>query len=298
MRRLFSLFLLLALCGLASSQELTPDDIRAGGYVLYFRHAQADIGTDCKNPEIEHWWLSREPEKTRQLTKYGKLQAQALHRGFAKFGIKADKVFCSEFRRTQETAKLMHLGRVHTSRLLTPLVYKQDLKAGIESFLAQAPQKGAVTVLVAHGHVLPWFEDLHEGDAAVFAPGQPPVMKGIIRFQAWKELSMALKFEGKREEDRYLYRDSTVTVLSSMGIGSVVITPEGEHWPPLTKVRFEYADGRGMPVLEGLHIKAGDKVWNDPKIATIESGARVWTVPAEALSGSQQLEIQWIDFYR
>lgn len=298
MRRLLSLFLLLALGGLASCQELTPDDIRNGGYVLYFRHAQADIGSDCKNPEIEHWWLSRDPEKTRQLTWYGKWQARALHRGFDKFGIKVDKVICSEFRRTQETAKLMHLGKVRTSRLLTPLVYKQDLKTGVESLLAPKPRKGTVTVLVAHGHVLPWFEDLHEGDAAVFSPGEPPVMKGIIRFEAWKELSMALKFEAKREEDRFLYRDSTVTVLSSMGIGSVVITPEGESWPPLTKVRFEYSDGRGMPVLEGLHIKAGDKVWNNPKITTLEKGTRVWTVPAEALVAGKPLEIQWIDFYR
>ena len=103
MRLLLALCLLLAATGLA--QEMSPRDVVKGGYVLYFRHGEADIGEDCRNPKIRRWWRSRSPEKTRQLTEHGKLQSRTIGRAFHKLGIQVDGVWCSEFTRAKDTAE-------------------------------------------------------------------------------------------------------------------------------------------------------------------------------------------------
>ncbi len=106
-----------------SAREFEVEDLKDGGYVLYFRHAEAELGRDCKDPTLLNWWQSRDPQLTRQLTFHGKEQARSIGKGFRDHEIHVDRVYCSEFTRTRDTAGLMSLGRVVARRELTPLAY-------------------------------------------------------------------------------------------------------------------------------------------------------------------------------
>lgn len=276
---------------------MSPRDVVKGGYVLYFRHGEADIGEDCRNPKIRRWWRSRSPEKTRQLTEHGKLQSRTIGRAFHKLGIQVDGVWCSEFTRAKDTAEEMNLGRVRTTRALTPLVYEGSLEERMESLLRRNPERGTVSVLVAHGHVLPDFEDLYEGDAAVFSPGPEPQLKGYIRYQSWEDVVSDLHFESTNKKDHFVLEDGLLTVKSSMGIGTVTVTPRGDVWPDIQAIRFEYVGGRGMPVLEGLRLTAGENRNSslEPKMV---NGALQLPFDPDFVGNAKSLEIHWVDFYR
>jgi phosphohistidine phosphatase SixA len=172
---------------LASHPKFNPTRLSGGGYVLYFRHASAETGKDVKDNNIDDWWRSTNPALTRQLDDHGISQALNLGKALRDQDIKVDEVVCSEFRRTENTAFLMGLGDPQTSTNLTPLAYDDStLPERIEEQLNHEPDPGTNTVLVAHGHVIPLFEELEEGDAAVFDPNQDkPEFMGFIDYEDW-----------------------------------------------------------------------------------------------------------------
>lgn len=172
----------------ASHPKFDPKRLNQGGYVLYFRHASAEDGKDLKDNTVDKWWRSTDPELTRQLDEHGTMQALSLGHAMRREGVKVDEVVCSEFRRTEDTAFMMGLGVPHPSSDLTPLAYDDNtLPQRIEKQLNDEPEPGTNTVLVAHGHVIPLFGELDEGDAAVFDPGaEKPEFVGFIDYEDWK----------------------------------------------------------------------------------------------------------------
>lgn len=168
--------------------KFDPSRLSKGGYVLYFRHASAESGKDIKDNSIPDWWRSTDPALTRQLDNHGMQQGLQLGKAFRDQHVPVDEVVCSEFRRTEDTAFLLGLGRPEPSPDLTPLAYGDETLPGrIESRLNHEPEAGKNTVLVAHGHVMPLFEELDEGDAAVFDPnGEKADFVGYIDFEDWK----------------------------------------------------------------------------------------------------------------
>lgn len=298
MRWILVLFFLLIAAPLTAT-ELDLKDLEGGGYVLYFRHAEAEVGRDCKDPSIPDWWQSRNPQFTRQLTARGRGQAKRIGKGFRDHDIHVDRVYCSEFTRTWDTARLMSLGRVRARRELTPLAYgdERELEKGIRELLSRRPQAGTVTVLVGHGHVLPWFEDLNEGDCAVFEPGEKPKLLGIVRFTKWIDGEVSMKFESSQSKDRFSYGSGIVTIQSERGIGKVTLRPSDGEWPPFHAVRFEYLDGRGMRILEGLDIAAGKHRFQNPE-TSISNGAMEWRTPSDLFRDVESITIHWVDFYR
>ena len=167
--------------------KFDPNRLKQGGYVLYFRHGSAEVGKDIKDNSKDHWWQSTDPSLTRQLDDKGTRQALSIGSAMREEHIPVDEVLCSEFRRTEDTAFLMGLGRPQRSSDLTPLAYDDStLPERIEKHLNHEPAPGNNTILVAHGHVTELFGELDEGDAAVFDPGAgKSEFVGFIDYEDW-----------------------------------------------------------------------------------------------------------------
>jgi phosphohistidine phosphatase SixA len=298
MRRISLFLLLLCLCWSASADSLKPDDLAGGGYILYFRHAKADVGADCKDADQAEWWKSDDSRKTRQLSPLGKRQAQVIGQAFRSMKIPVGLLLCSEFRRTHDTTRLMNLGEPRLEPDLTPLVYPGEFGPRLRPLLAVPPEEGTNTVLVAHGHVLPEFDDLDEGCAVVFQAGETEPL-GTICYEDWEEAAGDMIFESLRPEDRFLLEESVLTIKSSKGIGQVILRPVDEEWPELKTVRFEYASGRGMERLEGLRIKVGSSTEAFRGLAKpVRNGAIEVTLPPELFESGKSVTIHWVDVYR
>ena len=155
--------------------------------MVYFRHALAELGHDDKDSTRPDWWRTTDPNLTRQLDGEGWDQADEIGEGIRDLNLRVDKVISSEFRRAEDTALAMDVGTTETTSDLTPLVYDDStLPERIEGRLNTPPNPGTITVLVAHGHVTELFEELEEGDAAVFTPTpEGSRFEGFIEYEEW-----------------------------------------------------------------------------------------------------------------
>lgn len=297
MKKIFLILILSLLPHATLADNLQPEDLTQGGYILYFRHAEADVGRDCKDPSKPDWWKSTDPKLTRQLSDKGRRQARVIGEAFRRLEIPVGTFLCSEFRRTQDTARLMNLGELRPESDLTPLVVRGDLEKRLIPRLTEKPTEGTNTVLVAHGHVLPVFEKLNEGEAMVFKPGQEKPL-GTIPFAAWEKAAGKLLFESQFPEDRFLLKDGTLTIVSRRGVGQVKITPANRKWPVIKTLRFEYPDGRGMKRLEGLRVKTDSPKAYNSLPRPVKDGAVEVILPPELPQSAPVLNIHWVDFYR
>lgn len=282
------------------ADPIKPLDLVDGGYVLYFRHARADVGVDCKDPAQGEWWTSDDSSKTRQLSAAGKQQAQVIGQAFRRLEIPVGLLLCSEFKRARDTTRLMELGEPRVVADLTPLTSLGEIGPRLRPLLAEPPAEGTNTVLVAHGHVLPEFEELEEGSAVVYEPGRPEPV-GTIRFQDWAQAAEPLSYESRNEDDRFLLLGSRLTIKSSTGIGEVIVRPLEDQWPELRALRFEYIDGQGMKRLEGLRINTGSpNPRNDYSdfVKSLHDGAVEVALPPELPRSVRFMKIHWVDVYR
>ena len=180
----------------AASAEKKPTEIveliKAGGYVLYFRHTQTDNNT--KDTDLSNM---KDCSKQRILNAEGKENAGKLGKAVAALKIPVGGVLTSEFCRANETAKLMgYTDATVTSDLNNdsgePLVTKDESARrakALKELLAKAPPSGKNIVIVGHVPNIRIaagddFGAMKEGDLAVFAPkgasGFEPV--GIIKY--------------------------------------------------------------------------------------------------------------------
>ena len=134
------------------------DALRHGGYTLYFRHAPTEWSqqdrvrtlTDC---------ASCDPQRTRQLAESGRALAEQIGATIRRLRIPVGEVWASEYCRTTETARLLNLGDVRTTRdvinaRVAELVGGREVLARTaRKRLATAPAEGTNTVIVAHGNV-------------------------------------------------------------------------------------------------------------------------------------------------
>lgn len=297
MKKFFLILMLSLFPSAAWAESLSPEDLTEGGYILYFRHAEADVGKDCKDPSKPDWWKSSDPNLTRQLSDKGRLQARVIGQAFQQLEIPVGTFLCSEFRRTQDTAGLMNLGEPKPVSDLTPLTAYGELSERLLPRLQNQPANGTNTVLVAHGHVLPIFETLNEGEAMVFKPGEEKPL-GTIPYTVWEKAAGKLVFEPQFSEDRFLLKDGTLTIVSRRGVGQVKITPTNGKWPIIKTLRFEYPDGRGMKRLEGLRLKTDSPNAYNSLPRPVKDSAVEVNLPPKLLLSAPVLDIHWVDFYR
>jgi phosphohistidine phosphatase SixA len=179
--RAFALLIVLLVAGSAwgqrpASVEDMLQTLRAGGYVIVFRHGathadQAD--TDPLNLD--------NVAKQRQLDDKGRAQAMAVGAALKAAGVPIGKSYSSRFQRAVETAQLIGGKEPQTTLDITEggLVVTPNENArraqALRALAAAAPDPGTNTLIVTHKpNILDafgkdWFE-IKEGEASIFKP--------------------------------------------------------------------------------------------------------------------------------
>jgi phosphohistidine phosphatase SixA len=164
----------------------TADLLRAGGYIVYFRHAATDLSqNDARMTSFE------DCPTQRNLTDRGRADARAIGASIRALGIPIGKVRASPFCRTLETAKLAFGRAESTSAVRGGPARPEDPAryAALRSLLGQAPAPGTNDVIVSHGN--PFYgvagpPYLAEGEAAVIQPtGEGFRVVARIRVDEW-----------------------------------------------------------------------------------------------------------------
>lgn len=154
---------LLAACLLLAATPLQAqtlaEELRAGGHVIYFRHAATDwsqqdhIGGPAD-------WDSCDPQRARQLSAEGRATARKVGAALRRLRIPVHAVVSSAFCRCVDTARLLDVGPVSVSpdlintSMAEHVGGRDALAATVRRRLATPPPSGTNTVLVAHGNLL------------------------------------------------------------------------------------------------------------------------------------------------
>lgn len=132
--------------------------LRTGGYVIYFRHAPTHWEQD-DFPESLDDVSSCDGGKMRQLTDRGREISRKIGSAIRALQIPVGQVLASPYCRTVETATLMRLGDVETTRdvintrVAGLLKGREHLAQTARLRLSTPPKPGSNTVIVAHGNV-------------------------------------------------------------------------------------------------------------------------------------------------
>lgn len=144
--------------------------LKAGGLVIYFRHASTDFGQND-----EQMTGYEDCARQRNLTDRGRDEARAIGAAIKRLALPIDQVLASPFCRTMETARLI-FGRATA----TPPVrggpasgVPADRYAELRLLLSTMPPAGTDVAIVSHGNpfrAVAGESYLAEGEAAVIRP--------------------------------------------------------------------------------------------------------------------------------
>lgn len=187
MRR--SILLSLLVPALVSAQDSASvpnpliDSVKAGGYVIVFRHAHTD-----RSRMEEPGWSLADRSTQRNLSDRGADESIAIGRAFKASGIPVGEVLSSPMFRTLETA-LHAFGRADTTELLRNRVQAPEAR----ELLTRPPDHHTNRILVTHNAYLhrqlgsAGFGQNGEGDAVVVRPDGEAgfTVLGRIRLADW-----------------------------------------------------------------------------------------------------------------
>jgi len=182
------LFLFLATPALAQGPDLLAE-LRAGGHVLYLRHASTDFSQNDASMRSYEDCASQ-----RNLTDKGRDEARALGEHIRRLKIPVGAVLASPFCRTMETARLAFgkaqaMGEVRggPARPDDPARY-----ASLKKLLSGRVPKGENLVISSHAnpfYALAGPPYLAEGELAVIKPQDDSfAVIGRIRLEDWQAL--------------------------------------------------------------------------------------------------------------
>jgi phosphohistidine phosphatase SixA len=145
--------------------------LRAGGFVIYFRHAATVPGGDTDLQDLNNCAAQR------NLSDLGREQARIIGEAFRRLEIPVGKVLSSGLCRARDTATIA-FGRAEQSVDITSLPQAADEAEeqrrimALRQLLATAPPPGENTVLVAHLFNIQRAAEtnLAEGEAAIYEP--------------------------------------------------------------------------------------------------------------------------------
>jgi phosphohistidine phosphatase SixA len=127
--------------------------LRKGGFNLYMRHAQSNVGADQDLLKVPMWWENCMIQ--RNMSDMGREQAKKVGAAIRDLKLPIAEVKASQFCRVQETAKLMDVGIVKMTQDLNHVI-GQNAGTDINSLrfaqLATMPPKGKNVVMVSHTH--------------------------------------------------------------------------------------------------------------------------------------------------
>lgn len=173
-----------------SAQELDGEALiralRDGGYNIYFRHAATDWRQADRIKETGDW-RSCDPEAMRQLSDDGQARARRIGKAMRALRIPVGKVLSSEYCRAAETARLLDLGPVETTRNIMNM-RAAEYVGGREAVVRRArrvlstpPPPGTNTVIVGHGNLMRAATDAYadEAGSGIYAP-RPSSETGVV----------------------------------------------------------------------------------------------------------------------
>lgn len=185
---------------LTTSRAEVLRPLQKGGYVLVFRHAAADVGSDQTNSTEANWWKSCDSKLARQLNDQGKKEAEATGKALKNLEIPVSRVFSSEFCRCFTTADLMSIGMpTQQTKELTYYVYEESKRYENTMKLVDSQTIDAKnTVVVGHtgfSGTMPSpapLSSLNWGDAGIFQllPGQSARYVTTVKVAEWTELGL------------------------------------------------------------------------------------------------------------
>ncbi|MFZ7124719.1 MAG: histidine phosphatase family protein [Desulfobacterales bacterium] len=171
--------------------------LRNGGYHIYFRHAASDWSRQDR-VTAEGDWKSCDPARMRQLSEDGRAVARRIGEVIRRLAIPVGRIQSTEYCRTRETAELMKLGPVTTTRELMNMRAAEFFggrNAVVERarrLLSTPPAEGTNTVMVAHGNLLLAVSGSNtvEAGAAVFKPQGGETFSLVTRLspEDWERL--------------------------------------------------------------------------------------------------------------
>jgi broad specificity phosphatase PhoE len=151
--------------------------LRDGGYTIYFRHAATDWRNGDRLEQAGDW-TSCEPERMRQLSEKGRETARRIGEAIRALGIPVGRVLSSEYCRAAETARLMALGPVETTRDIMNLRAAAFVggRAAVvrraRQVFSRPPPAGTNVVIIGHGNLMRAATDAYadEGGSGIYAP--------------------------------------------------------------------------------------------------------------------------------
>jgi len=167
------------------------NELRAGGYIIYFRHTSTDFGqSDDQMTGFE------DCAKQRNLTDAGRDEARAIGEAFRDLRIPVGDVLASPFCRTMETARLM-FGRAQSSTAVRggPPNAEGGRYDALKLLLSKRIERGANLVIASHGNpfrAVAGGPYLAEGEAAVIEPLDERGFRIIARVtkDRWRSLAV------------------------------------------------------------------------------------------------------------
>lgn len=179
--------------------QVIVDELRKGGYVLYMRHAHADVGDDV----VADAAFLQDCGKQRRLSAQGRSAAQKAGADMRALGIPVSQIYSGELCRARETAELLGLGPVQPlAELNDPAAWRvrgKDVSGFVganRTLLATPPRAGGNTLLVSHMQkgataISPMLDLLEPGTVAVFRPAAGnPELVAVIRAADWPYLGV------------------------------------------------------------------------------------------------------------
>jgi virginiamycin B lyase len=144
--------------------------LRAGGYVIYFRHTKTDFSQKDTVADYDNC------AGQRNLTDTGRDQARGIGIAIKALGIPIGRIVASPYCRTRETAELI-FGRYERAD------HYETAKSITKDILSVAPAAGPNTIIVAHGFIMRDIAGvvLEEGDAMIFKPSGPTDQGALAR---------------------------------------------------------------------------------------------------------------------
>jgi phosphohistidine phosphatase SixA len=176
----------------ASSREMLTS-LRAGGYVIVFRHG-ATYPDQADTDPLNHDNVA----KQRQLNDKGRADAKMVGEAFQKAGVRIGKSYSSRFQRAVETARMIGGKDPQTTLDITEgglVVSPNENNRRAQAFralVAVMPDAGTNTLIVSHKPNIidafgkDWFE-IREGEATIFKPdgsGKYSVV-GRVQINQW-----------------------------------------------------------------------------------------------------------------
>jgi hypothetical protein len=175
--------------GVAVSGQTLLDNLRKGGYVVYFRHTKTLPEHEHEaNMRREGKWNLDDCATQRNLSPAGIEEAQRQRDWIVKLGIPFDKVYSSRACRTRIHAQAVS-KQFEFLEALTPM-RSREKGLVVRQMLNTAPAPGTNTFLFAHGGIL-WNAtdyDSEESETFVFrpsSPDKPPQLVASIKISDW-----------------------------------------------------------------------------------------------------------------